>query len=292
MGMASLAADPEQPAGLTGRPPLPAGPVGDPGSGTEPAQPVYTRYWLHGKGPAPAGNLPVAVHIRPGRTALPASGAAKLRVTVACGPEPAAGQVELDVPPGVRAAPGRPLRYDLPAGGHAGWDLEVSATPETRAGRYFVAARIRDGLGQLLEDAALLTVGEPGRPDLSLPLEEVVPLVEADLQATEDEIGLDVLTASVDLAPGQRGELAVRIRNRLASQLRGEAQLLSPFGSWQMLEPWTLGFAAGPGGDVTVRYPVTMPSAARPGAHWWALVKVMYFGRARYTPAVPVTVTG
>ena len=26
----------------------------------EPAQPVFTRYWLHGKGPAPAGNLPVA----------------------------------------------------------------------------------------------------------------------------------------------------------------------------------------------------------------------------------------
>ena len=31
----------------------------------EPAQPVYARYWLHGKGPAPAGNLPVAVHISP-----------------------------------------------------------------------------------------------------------------------------------------------------------------------------------------------------------------------------------
>ena len=29
----------------------------------EPAQPVFTRYWLHGKGPAPAGNLPVAVHL-------------------------------------------------------------------------------------------------------------------------------------------------------------------------------------------------------------------------------------
>ena len=36
----------------------------------EPAQPVFTRYWLHGKGPAPAGNLPVAVHLSPGRIAL------------------------------------------------------------------------------------------------------------------------------------------------------------------------------------------------------------------------------
>ena len=32
----------------------------------EPVQPVYARYWLHGKGPAPAGNLPVAVHFSPG----------------------------------------------------------------------------------------------------------------------------------------------------------------------------------------------------------------------------------
>ena len=36
----------------------------------EPAQPVFSRYWLHGKGPAPAGNLPVAVHLSPGRVAL------------------------------------------------------------------------------------------------------------------------------------------------------------------------------------------------------------------------------
>ena len=36
----------------------------------EPVQPVFTRYWLHGKGPAPAGNLPVAVHLSPDRVAL------------------------------------------------------------------------------------------------------------------------------------------------------------------------------------------------------------------------------
>src|ERR1700729_3922599 len=45
----------------------------------EPAQPVYTRYWLHGKGPAPAGNLPVAVHLSAAPRAAgagPADGAA------------------------------------------------------------------------------------------------------------------------------------------------------------------------------------------------------------------------
>ncbi len=46
---------------------MPWAPAPPPGTGErpEPAQPVYARYWLHGKGPAPAGNLPVAVHLSP-----------------------------------------------------------------------------------------------------------------------------------------------------------------------------------------------------------------------------------
>ncbi len=137
---------------------------------------------------------------------------------------------------------------------------------------------------------ALVTLGEPGWPDLGRPLDELLPLIEADQQAAEAEIALEVLTPAVGLAPGQQGELAARISNRVASQLRGEAQLVSPFGSWTALGPWTLGFAAEPGTPVTLRYPVSMPAGARPGAQWWAVIKVMYFGRVRYSQAVPVTV--
>ncbi len=283
-GMASLllqapqADEPDQPAG---------GLV----TGTEPAQPVYTRYWLHGKGPAPAGNLPVAVHVRPGRCAMAADGTAALHVTVGCGPEPATGQVELDVPAGLTAQYGQPLNYDLPAGGHAAWDITVRAAPGVGAGRYFVAARIRDSLGQLLEDAALVAIGESAAPDINLPLDELLPLIEADQQAAADEIDIAVVSADVTVAPGQQGELAIRISNRIASQIRGEVQLVSPFGSWQLLGPWTLGFAAEPGAGVTLRYPVVVPASARPGAQWWAVAKVMYFGRVRYSPATAVTVS-
>ncbi|HEY2576705.1 MAG TPA: glycoside hydrolase family 38 C-terminal domain-containing protein [Streptosporangiaceae bacterium] len=273
-----------------------------PDDGTELAQPVYTRYWLHGKGPAPTGNLPVAVHISPGRCAIAAAGAAvpvgaaldseaTLRVTVGCGVEPAAGRVELDVPPGLEAAHEQPLDFDLPAGEHAWWDVTVRAAPGASTGRYFVAVRIRESLGQVTEDAALVAVGEPPSPDLNLPLDELLPLIEADQRAGAGEIEVTLLSEDITLAPGQRGEMSVRIGNRLASQLRGEAQLISPFGSWQALGPWTQGFAAGPGEDITVSYPVTMPLTARPGAHWWAIVKVMYFGRVHYTQAVPVAVS-
>src|SRR4029077_12956205 len=75
------------------------------GTAAEPAQPVFTRYWLHGKGPAPAGNFPVAVHLSPERVTLNAPGdadtAAGRCLTVACGPRPVAGEITMDVPPGL-----------------------------------------------------------------------------------------------------------------------------------------------------------------------------------------------
>ncbi len=68
----------------------------------EPVQPVYARYWLHGKGPAPAGNMPVAVHFSPARAALPEPGAAvPVTLTVAASGLPARGRVELAAPDGI-----------------------------------------------------------------------------------------------------------------------------------------------------------------------------------------------
>jgi len=284
---------------------------GDAG-GSEPAQPVFTRYWLHGKGPAPAGNLPLTVHLSPDRVTLatpetsangdgehppPGPGPVRtngpaprgrLRLSVACGPAGGSGQVLLDVPPGLAVArlddePAEPLSYSLPAGGHASWDLSVQVLPGTSPGRYFLAARILDDLGQFLEDAALITVGEPPAPDVNLPTAQFVPLLEADQRAREAEVELDLTPGSLDLAPGGCGRITVRLVNRAASAIRGESQLVSPFGSWLETGPWTRGFAAEPGETVLLDYTVALPGTARPGSHWWALAKVMYFGRVRYT---------
>jgi hypothetical protein len=262
----------------------------------EPVQPVFTRYWLHGKGPAPAGNLPVAVHLSPARTALlpdaaegSADATAGLRLTVACGTAPASGTVHLD--PGAQLAlePAGPLRYDLGARGHASWDLTVRALPGAAPGRRFVAARIADG-GQVFEDAVLVSVGEPAAPALDLPLNDLFPLYVADQQKLAAELDLALLTPQLRLRPGERGEIAVRLGNTTAAQIRGEAQLVSPFGSWAEARPWTQGFAAEPGGELTLGVTVTVPPTARPGQHWWALVKVMYFGRVRYSESASVMV--
>ncbi len=260
--------------------PRPA-PATDPGP-PEPAQPVYTRYWMHGKGPAPAGNLPVAVHLSARRVALPGPGGAAnqaaVRLTVACGPEPAAGAVELDVPPGLETTPGGPLRYDLPALGHAHWDLTVRGAAGAAAGHYFLAARIRDQLGQVLEDVTAVLVGGPPLPDLGLPLDDLLPVLRADEQAVAAEVAVTVLTPEIRVRPGGAGELAVRVANRAASPVRGEAQLLSPYGSWPALHPWTRGFSVSPGKEVTLRYHVGVPITTRRGTQWWTMVKLMYFG--------------
>jgi alpha-mannosidase len=279
----------------------------------EPAQPVFSRYWLHGKGPAPAGNVPVAVHLSPGRIALaaapaetpgtampttgtPTTGMGTLRLTVACGRVPASGQVTLDVPPGVVVEPGdgghAPLRYELAGGCYTSWDLTARALPGAAAGRYFIAARIRDDLGQTLEDVALVTVGEPAAPPLDLPLDELLPLLEADERAAAAEIGLRLLPATVTIGAGRAGELSVQVTNRTAAPIRGECQLISPLGTWPLVGPWTRGFAAQPGELVTLCYSVRLPASARPGSHWWALAKAMYFGRIAYSECARIEVGG
>jgi alpha-mannosidase len=265
------------------------------GAGTaasqEPAQPVFTRYWLHGKGPAPAGNLPLAVHLSPVRVALPGPGdEAQVRLTVAGGLAPAAGVAELDVPDGLLVHPGGPFRFTLPGRGHAAWDLTVAGRPGVPPGHYFLAARIRDDLGQTLEDVTTVTLGGLPAPALDRPLDELLPLLEADQRAIAAEIQADLLTRALSLPPGGRGEVALRVGNRAASLVRGEAQLVSPFGSWAAARPWTRGFAVAPGRNITLRYHVAVPADARLGSQWWVMVKLMYFGRVRYTEALNVSV--
>ena len=41
-----------------------------------------------------------------------------------------------------------------------------------------------------------------------------------------------------------------------------------------------------------VDYAVTLPPVTRPGSHWWALAKVMYFGRVQYSESAEIRVIG
>ena len=165
-------------------------------------------------------------------------------LTVACGTVPAAGQIDLDVPGGLAAdRPGR-WHYDLPARGHARWELRVRARPGA-AGRYFLAAGITGPDGQRAEDAALVTVGEPAASADHPARRGFVPLFLADQAAAIAELAVTARCGQLDLAPGGEGEITVRLASGAASPLRGEAQLVSPFGSWARAQPWTRGVRRG-----------------------------------------------
>jgi len=136
----------------------------------------------------------------------------------------------------------------------------------------------------------MVAVGERRWPDPALPPEEALELMQADYRAAAAEVELAVLTPELRAAPGGRGEVRVSITSALASELHGEAQLLSPFGTWGLLGPRTQAFSVAPQTSVVLRFDFTVPETARPGAQWWALVKVMYYGRVRYTQAIGVFV--
>ncbi|HSR82956.1 MAG TPA: glycoside hydrolase family 38 C-terminal domain-containing protein, partial [Streptosporangiaceae bacterium] len=261
-----------------------------PADSMEPAQPVYARYWLHGKGPAPAGNLPVAVHLSPATVRLDHGQPGALRLTVACGPAPAAGVVRLDVPGDITVAPAGPLRYDLQPLEYQAFDLTAAAQPDAGPGRWFVAASIEEPSGQVVEDSALLSIGQPPEPRLDLPLPEVLAMQQAAETAQAGEADVSVLSPALAIRPGRADAIEVLVRNRTDAAIRGEAQLVSPFGSWQQTAPWTTGFALAAGQERTLRFEVRIPATARAGEQWWAIVKVMYFGRLQYTEPVEVTI--
>src|SRR5581483_1484054 len=105
----------------------------------EPAQPVFTRYWLHNTGPAPVGNLPTSVHLTASGDGS-GDGEGPWRITVAASSRPARGTVELDVPPGITAHPDGPLDYDLAPGEYAEFGLTVRADEGAAPGTYHLAA--------------------------------------------------------------------------------------------------------------------------------------------------------
>jgi alpha-mannosidase len=256
----------------------------------EPAQPVFARYWLHGKGPAPAGNLPVAVHLSPGTVSLDDGQPGVLRLTVACGPAQAAGSVRLELPEDIIVSPAGPLQYDLAPLGYQEFDLTLTARPGTPAGRRFITASIEEPSGQVVEDSALLSIGQPPQPRLDLPLPEVVAMQQAVETAQAGEAEVSLISPSLAIRPGGTDTIEVAIRNQTSAGIHGEAQLISPFGSWQQTSPWTTDFALAAGAARTLRFEVRIPATARPGEQWWAIVKVMYFGRLQYSEPVEVTI--
>ncbi|HUC15358.1 MAG TPA: hypothetical protein VMS00_12970 [Acidimicrobiales bacterium] len=260
---------------------------------TEPAQPVFSRYWLHNKGAAPMGNQALAVHALATALVVRAGGGGEFIAQVASGAAQGtySGQLEIIGPEGWAVDPPSRLFSLAPA---AFLQVPVSfRTPEDcRPGRRFLTVRASDGNGQVQEDVVTVDVlatfaeageldgkqvaGQSGLMSLPAPFGHPSGQLGAELEA-------DLETDEIVVAPGASATLALRLTNCTSGELRAEVQLLSPVETWPLTNPWVQGVHLAPGQAVRVTAHVRGPRQG--GLESWALFKVTYFGRLWYSPA-------
>ena len=138
----------------------------------EAAQPLYARYWLHNRGPAPLGGLPAVAHLHPQATAAAPGDDVVLRLTAAsdCTDSVLHGTVRILCPPGWTASPPS-LPFVLPSGEHLEADIELTMPRDARPGLYPIRAQLHitgdDAVSmpaswrQVVEDVATVSVGTP-----------------------------------------------------------------------------------------------------------------------------------
>ncbi len=261
---------------------------------TEPAQPVFSRYWLHNKGAAPMGNQALAVHALATSLVVRAGNGGDFIAQVASGAAQGAcsGQLEVIGPKGWEVDPPSRL-FSLAAGAFLRVPVQFRTPQDCRPGRRFLSVRASDSSGQVQEDVvtvdvlgALAEAGELNSDQgagnsrlmfLPAPFEHPAGQVGAELEA-------ELETDEIVVAPGASATIGLRLTNCTAGELRAEVQLLSPFETWPLTGSWAQGVHLAPGGRSRVEVPVRGPRQG--GLVSWALFKVTYFGRVWYSPAV------
>jgi alpha-mannosidase len=243
----------------------------------EAAQPLYARYWLHNRGPAPLGGLPAVAHLHPQHVDVEPGAEVLLRLTAAsdCGDSPLLGTVSMVCPKGWSATLDE-LPFELASGGHLETDVVLRMPPGTTPGRYPVRVQLavtgtEDDLPaswrQVVEDVCVVSVGSADG--------EVLRLISGP--------------AEVEIAAGATARLGVTVGTDALADLAVEAHLISPWGTWEWLGPAAVGAVLPAAGTVDIGFVVAPPAWVEPG-EWWALVRVACAGRLVYSPAVKVTV--
>jgi alpha-mannosidase len=241
----------------------------------ENAQPLYARYWLHNRGPAPLGGLPAVAHLHPQRVSAAAGDEVVLRLTVAsdCTDAPLTGRVALLCPPGWTAAPAE-LPFELQPGEYRETTVVLRMPRRCGPGLYPVRAQLQvtgnkvpPAWRQVVEDVCMVAVGGvDGRP---------VYLVDEP--------------SDIEVCAGGSARMAVSVGTEACADLALEAHLISPWDTWEWIGPAAQGAVLPAQGTVELGFDVTPPAGVAPG-EWWALVRIGCAGHLLYTPAAKMTV--
>jgi alpha-mannosidase len=263
------------------------------GPDAEVAQPLYARYWLHNRGPAPLGGLPAMAHVHPHEVAAAPGADVTVRLTAAsdCTNSRLRGVVRLVCPQGWTAHPAE-LPFELHPGAYAETTVALTMPPGVAPGRYPVRAQLTlTGAGstsgkrraveeddlpaawrQVVEDVCTVSVGTRAEP------------------ATGDVLRLVTEPAPVEVAAGGMARIAVAVATDAHADLAVEAHLISPWGTWEWTGPAVVGAVLPARSKVELAFDIAPPPWVEPG-EWWALIRVTGAGRLLYTPAVGIRVT-
>src|SRR5271165_1504303 len=242
----------------------------------ENCQPLYARYWLHNRGPAPLGGLPAVAHLRPHRLTAVAGDDVALRLTAASDScdAPLAGTVRLVCARGWSASPAE-LPFTLRPGEHLEADVTLKMPAHAGPGLYPVRAQLEvTGASlppvwrQVVEDVCMVSIGEADDSGVAYLVDE---------------------PADVEVAAGESARLTATVGTDACADLSLEAHLISPWGTWEWIGPATLGAVLPARGTVEIGFDVSPPAWVESG-QWWALIRVSCAGRLVYSPAVKVTV--
>jgi alpha-mannosidase len=240
----------------------------------EPTQPVHTRYWLHNCGPAPRGNMPVAVYVSPSALTVSGPVTATVRVSSELTDAPVSGTVRLDVPAGWSTEPAE-LPYTLGPGGFTLTDITVTPPPDAAPGRHRLAARLTYG-GQTYEDVVALDV--PG----------TVPEGEPDGR-TGPSLVTTLGVERVVVRRGERVSVPVTLRNTTRGPVDGTLWAVSSWGTWAGVSPGCQGFTVAAG--ESLQCAVEVDGSVVPPGSYWLMAKVGWHGCVAYTEAVVLEVT-
>ncbi|GJF07978.1 alpha-mannosidase [Mycolicibacterium cyprinidarum] len=241
----------------------------------EPAQPLYARYWLHNRGPAPLGGLPAVAHLHPHRLEASSGSIIPLRLTAASDATDTVlhGRVRLVAPSDWHLGMAE-LPFVLPPGEYLEATVEVAVPVGAAPGLYPVRAELAATGGaipaswhQTVEDVCVISLG-----------------------AHDDQL-LRLITEplAVDLAAGDTQRLCVTVGTDAYADLAVEAHLVSPWGTWEWLGPNIVGDVVPARGTVELQFDVAPPAWIEPG-QWWALIRVACAGELVYSEAVSVRV--
>jgi alpha-mannosidase len=246
------------------------------GPDAEAAQPLYSRYWLHNRGPAPLGGLPIVAHLHPHRLTA-GDDRSTLRLTVASDAADTAlhGRVRVLAPPGWTVDVAE-LPFVLPPGEYLDSAIHLDPPAGLAPGLYPVRAEVAvtgaaipAAWQQTVEDVCLVSVGQHDHHVLRLHAEPT----------------------PVQVAAGRRATLSATVATDAHDDLAVEAHVISPWDTWAWLTPGVLGEVVPARGTVELRFDIAPPPWTSPGS-WWALIRVACAGELLYTPAVAIEVTG